>query len=140
MVIIGKYAIILVYIGNKLDGSPFKPDYQSMEKVSIVDLSVQYTCQYMAKVYVFMFRNSLSVPIMDNNLIPPLIMRETGMVVKVIAKIHINNPSVDNYSIYFHNFRTLIMLFLRGVFSSLLASKPSLTALERINDIYLMAP
>ena len=140
MVIIGKYAIILVYIGNKLDGSPFKPDYQSMEKVSIVDLAVQYTCQYMAKVYVFMFRNSLSVPIMDNNLIPPLIMRETGMVVKDIAKIHINNPSVDNHSIYFHNFRTLIMLFLRGVFSSLLASKPSLTALERINDIYLMAP
>ena len=52
----------------------FTPDYQALEKVSIVDAAVQYTCQYMEKVYVLMFRNALVVPSMENNIIPSFVV------------------------------------------------------------------
>ena len=49
MVFIAKHATILSDNGNKVDVSPFTPYYQSIEKVSILEVSTQYTCQYMAK-------------------------------------------------------------------------------------------
>ena len=45
MVVVGKYAIFLDDNGNKVVVSSFTPDYQVLEKVSIVDTAVQYTCQ-----------------------------------------------------------------------------------------------
>ena len=40
MVVVGKHATILVDTGNNLDVRPFKPYYQAIEKVLIVDGSV----------------------------------------------------------------------------------------------------
>ena len=45
MVVVGKYAIFLDDNGNKVVVSSFTPDYQVLEKASIVDTAVQYTCQ-----------------------------------------------------------------------------------------------
>ena len=59
----------------------------------------------MAKVYVIVLRNALSVPIMDNNLIWFFITIESGLVVKDTTKIHAMDPSVEDYSIYFTNLR-----------------------------------
>ena len=78
----------------------------------------------MAKVYVLMFRNALSVPSIYNKLIPPLIMRESGLVVKDRAKIYSMNPFVEDHIIYFPNFDIHIMLFLHVVLSYFLTSKP----------------
>ena len=84
IVVFGKHTTIFSDTGIKVD--TFIPDYQALEKVSILDAEVQYTCQYMAKVYVIVFRNSLSVTGMENNLIPLLITREAGLVVKDTEK------------------------------------------------------
>ena len=59
MVDVDKHETILDDTGNKVDVSQFPPDYQALEKVTIVDTVVQYTCQYMAKMYVLVFRNAL---------------------------------------------------------------------------------
>ena len=90
MVAVDKHETILDDTGNKVDVSQFPPDYQALEKVTIVDTVVQYTCQYMAKMYVLVFRNALSVPSMENNLIPPVILRESGLVVKDIARVSVH--------------------------------------------------
>ena len=74
MVVVGNHATIYYNTGNKVGVSSFTPDYQALEKVSIVDAAVQYTCQYMEKVYVLMFRNALVVPSMENNLIPSFVV------------------------------------------------------------------
>ena len=54
-------------IGNKVDVSPFIPDYQAMEKVLIVNASVQYIFKYTGNVYMIVLTNALSVPSMENN-------------------------------------------------------------------------
>ena len=75
MVIIGKHAAILADTGDKVDVIPFTRDYEDMERVLIVDASVQYIFQYTAKVYVLILSDSLSVPRTYNNLIPMFITR-----------------------------------------------------------------
>ena len=117
---------------------PLTPEYQSMEKVSIVDAKVQYTCQYTENLYVLLFRNALSVPRMDNNLTLTLITREACLKVKDTAKFHAIDPSVEYNSIYFPNFDIHIRLFLNGVFSYFRKSKPSLEKIEGEDEIYLM--
>ena len=57
--IFDKHATILVYTGNKVDVSPFTPKYRAIEKVSILDAGVQYTCKYIRKVYALVYRNAL---------------------------------------------------------------------------------
>ena len=123
IVIFGKHATILAVTGNNVGVIPFIPDYQTLDKVSIVDVVVQYICQYMSKVYILVFRDALSVPSMYNNLNPPFLMRESVMGVKDTAKIHAMDPSVEDHSIYFTNFNIPIVLFLHGVLSYLQMSK-----------------
>ena len=68
MVVVVKHATIFTDAGNKVDVSPFTPDYQALENVSISYAAVQYMCQYMSKLYIIMFRNSIPVTSMVNNL------------------------------------------------------------------------
>ena len=111
-----------------------------MEKVSILYAAVQYTCQYMAQVYVLVFKDALSVPSIENNLIPPFIMRESDMEVKNTAEINAMDTSVEDHSIYFPNFDIRITLFLHSVLSYFPKYKPSLVTLEGIYEIYLITP
>ena len=75
MVVVVKHVTIFADTGTTTDMRPFTPDYQDMAKVSILDAEFQYICQCMGKVYVIVFRNALSVPIIYNNLIPLFMMR-----------------------------------------------------------------
>ena len=61
MVFVGKHETILADTVNNVDVRPFTPDYQAMENVSILEVTVQYTYKYMGKAYVLIYRNSLSV-------------------------------------------------------------------------------
>ena len=96
------------------------------------------TCQYISKVYLLVFNNSVSVPIMYNNLILPYIMIEEGLVVKYIAKIHTMDPYVEDHTKYFPKFGVCITVFMHGVLSYLSTSNPSLATLEVTGEIYLM--
>ena len=122
--IVGNYATILADTENKVGFSPFTPYYQAMGKVLILHTEVQYTWQYTENLYILMFSNSLSVPIIHNKLIMLFIMIESGLVVKDIAKLHAMDPYVEDHSIYFTNFYIRITLFLHRVFSYFLKSKP----------------
>ena len=56
------------------------------------------------KLYILVFSNDLSLPSMDNKLIPPFIMREADLVVKDKAKNHAMDSSAEEHRIYFPNF------------------------------------
>ena len=55
----------------------------------------------MAKDYILLLRNILSVPIMDNNTVPLFIMREVGLVFKDTVKTYTIYIFVEDQSIYF---------------------------------------
>ena len=86
--------------------------------VRIVDASVLYECPYKGTSHILVIRNCLHVPTMSNNLIPPFVMREAGVVVNDKPKIHSVDAGVEDHSIYFPEAKFRITLSLKGVFSS----------------------
>eukprot|EP00957_Ditylum_brightwellii_P128393 9792090-Ditylum_brightwellii.AAC.1 len=57
-------------------------------KVKLVDAALKYDCPHQDKSYLLLVRNTLHVPSMDHNLIPPFMLREAGITVNDTPKIH----------------------------------------------------
>ena len=62
-------------------------------------------------------RNALCVPSMEHNLIAPFILRETGLVLHDITKIHCNVPSSEDHSMFDEDTGLRIPFTLDGTFS-----------------------
>ena len=71
-------------------------------------------------------QNALRVPSMSNNLIPPLIMRETGIIVNECAKIHCEDPTREYHAIILKGYDLRIPLRLHGIFSYFATRKPDI--------------
>ena len=92
MLVVGKGALVVKQSGKTVEVSPFTPDYQPI-KVEVVNTVVQYDSPLDGKEYMLVIRNALCVPSMNNNFIPPFIMRENGIVVNECANIHFQDPT-----------------------------------------------
>ena len=77
---------------------------------------------------------------MENNLIPPFVMREAGIDVNDVPKIQVEDPSVEDHSIFFSDTGFRIPLSLWGTFSYFYTSKPSVEFLSSCEDVYLLTP
>ena len=139
MPVVGKHAYIIAETGKKVDVSPFTPDYKPL-MVPLVDATVRYDNPYNGKSYVLALQNALHVPSMDNNLIPPFMLREMGVTVNDIPKIHKEDPTVDPHAIIFAETGFRIPLSLWGIFSYFLISKPTHDDLLNPNEVYILSP
>jgi hypothetical protein len=72
-----------------------------------------------------LIRNSLYVPSLDYNLLPPFMVREAGVIVKDTPKIQLNDPSEEDHAITFPETGFTIPLSLWGVFSYFRTTKPT---------------
>lgn len=138
MPVIGFHSVIVNDTGKSVEVNPFSPDYDAMT-VRIVDAVVRYDCPYDGTSQLLLIRNALSVPSMKNNLIPPFMIREHGIQVSDVPKIHVADPTVDDHSIYFGTHQLRIPLSLWGVFSYFDTFKPSMEECETL-DIYQLTP
>ena len=84
--------------------------------VPIIDASVVYDCTWYQTTYILISRNILSVPSMYHNIIPPFILRETGVTVNYTAMIHLKEPSIDDHDIICPNSDLRINIYLHGTF------------------------
>jgi hypothetical protein len=101
MPVVGRHFYVISDTGEIADVSPlFTPDYSSM-KIRVVDAAVQYDCEHTGASYILVIRNALHVPSMKHNLLPPFILRQAGMVVNEVPKIHVNEPTIEDHSISF---------------------------------------
>ena len=89
---------------------------------------------------VLVVRDSLFVKEMDNNPIPSFIMREAGVTVNEVPKIHVYDPSVEDHAVIFRETGFRIPLSLHGIFSCFTTSKPSVNDLNEIDQVYLLSP
>ena len=87
MVMAGRHATIISKSGKSADVRPFSKDCSKMMAVPIVDVAVAYDHPYSLKTYIFVMKNTLYVPSMNHNLVPPFILREAGLVVNDVSKI-----------------------------------------------------
>ena len=139
MAVVGKHAYILNVSGKKARVQPYSPNYKPQD-IPIVDASVMYECPYSGNRVILVMRDALHVKEMVNNLIPPFIMREAGIQVREIPKIHMDDPSVEDYAIVFKETGLRIPLSLHGIFSCFPTTKPVASDLNEIDDVYMLTP
>lgn len=104
-----------------------------------MDVAIAYDCLFTNECYILVFHNALSVPSMEHNLILPFIMREAGIQGNEAPKIHVDNPTVNDHSLFFPGAETRIALLLWGICSYFPCRIPIRTELEE-NRVLLMTP
>ena len=88
MIVVGSQATVFGNSGRTADVKPFSNDYSKLQSVPIVDAALAYNCPYTMKTYILTVRNALHVESMHHNLIPPFILREAGLIVNDVPRIH----------------------------------------------------
>ena len=139
MPVVGLDSYIISETGKTAVVQPYSPDYDTKD-IPIVHAAVQYECPYNGESYILVIRNALHVQSMKHNLIPPFLMREAGVQVREIPKIHVVDPSTDDHAIYFKEGDFRIPLQLRGTFSMFPTSKPSVDSMLNNDKVYLLTP
>ena len=116
MPLIGINAYILSKIGETVDETPFTPDYKPIS-VELVDAALKYGCPYSGEVKILIIRRRLYVPSMTHNLLPPFMLREAGIHINEVPKIHVTSPTEEHHAITFQDTNFRIPLTLHGTFS-----------------------
>ena len=96
MVVVGSQATVFGQSGRSADVKPFSNDCSKLESVPIVDAAVAYDCPYSMKTFILTVRNALHVKSMANNLVPPFILREAGLLVNDVPRIHTKPEELTN--------------------------------------------
>ena len=139
MPVIGRNAYILLKICETVDMAPFTPDYKPISE-ELVDAALKYECPYSGKVKILIIRWGLHVPSMTHNLLPPFMLRETGIHINEVPKFHITSPTEEHHAITFQETNFRIPLTLHSTLSYFPTSKPSTQELEEPEDVYVLPP
>ena len=116
---------------------PFDPTIGTAKEVPIVDAAVSCQCPITLETYILVAKNVLYVPTMEHNLIPPFILRESGVIVNDTAKIHLKNPTSDDHALIFPDAGLRIPLSLKGTFSVFETWKPTRDEIRRCDRIMI---
>ena len=135
MIVLGKQALVIQDTGHSAEVNAFSDDVGGLSKVPIVDAVVAYDCPYTSKTYLLVMRNALHIPSMKHNLIPPFILRESGLIVQDIPKIHCDKPTVEDHLIYDSVTKLQIPLKLDGIFSYFPTRALTLQEMENCDQI-----
>ena len=100
MPVIGRNAYILSKFGETVDVAPFTPDYKPIS-VELVDAALKYECPYSGEVKILIIRRGLHVPSMTHNLLPQFMLREAGIQINEVPKIHVTSPTEEHHAITF---------------------------------------
>ena len=99
-----------------------------------------YVCPYTGKGALLVVQNALHVPSMTNNLIPPFMIREAGITLNDIPKIHVKDPTIDNHAIIFPVDNFSIPLKLYGIFLYFPTFVPTQQQVEESTEVYILTP
>ena len=106
MVVLGKHCFVFDTVHDRTcDVEPFDKTLGVARKIPIVDAALAYDCPYTHRTYLLIVRNALYVPSMTNNLLPPFILREAGLEVNDVPKIHVPNPGVTDHAMLVLDFK-----------------------------------
>ena len=146
MPVVAREALVVEQSGKTVEVSPFTPDYKPI-KVAVVNAMIQYDSPLDGKEYMLVIQNALQVPSMSNNLIPPFIMWENGIMVNECAKIHCEDPTREDHAIIFKGYDLRIPLRLHGIFSYFVTRKPDIESVVDADEpsfcateIYALTP
>ena len=125
--------------GDTVDVAPFTPDYKPIS-VELVDAALNYECPYSDETKILIISRGLHVPSMTHNLLPPFMLREAGITINEVLKIHVPSPTEEHHAITFQETNFQISLSLHGTCSYFSTSKPGIKELEEPEDVYVLTP
>ena len=82
-----------------VDVAPFTPDYKPIS-FELVDAALKYDCPYSGEFKILKIRRELYVTSMTHNLLPPFMLREAGIHINEVPKIHVRSPT-EHHAITF---------------------------------------
>ena len=88
MIVVGRQTTVFGSSGRHANVRPFSNDCSKLEAVPIVDATIAYDCPCSMKTYLLTVRNALHVESIPHNLISPFILREAGLPVNEMPRIH----------------------------------------------------
>ena len=100
MPVIGMNAYILSKIGETVDAAPFTPDYKPFS-VELMDAALKNECLYSGEIKILIIRRGLHVPSMTHSLLPPFMLREAGITINEVPKLHATFPTEEYHAITF---------------------------------------
>ena len=100
MVVIGVQGTTIQHTGKCSDVNEFAAHFGMMTRVPIVDAIIAYNCPHSGEIFLLVARNDLYIKSMDHNLVPPFIMRESGLEANEQAKIHPLDPTKHHHSMW----------------------------------------
>ena len=99
---------------------------ENIESAPIVDDALNYDCPKTLNTYLLTVNNVLHIPSMQRNTVPPFFIRETGLEVNAVPRIHIRDEvKRESQSIMLPQVDLKIPLRISGVFYCF--EEPSLT-------------
>ena len=117
MAVLGNQCTIIQRTGRYADVNSFASYVVLMARVPIVDAALEYDCPHSGRTFLLLSRNALFVESMYHNLVPPFIVREAGLEVDKLAKIHSETATKQHHLIYSKECDLRIALQLQGIFS-----------------------
>ena len=88
MMVFGGNCDVISLSGKTVEVGAFSESAGGLSDVPIADVIVAYVCKRSNQTYLLVARNVLYLDDLEDNLIPPFIMRQAGLIVSEIAKIH----------------------------------------------------
>ena len=66
-----------------------------------MDAALKYECPYSGEVKILAIRRGLYVPSKTHNLLPPFMLREAGIHINEVPRIHVTSPTEEDHAIIF---------------------------------------
>ena len=138
MIVVGKNAFVFSKVnGRTCEVTPFSSDLGTVKEVPIVDAAIAYHCQFTNETFVLIVRNALYIHNMDHNLVPPFILREAGVIINDVPKIHVQDPTENDHAIVFPDESLRIPLQLNGIFSYFHSRMPTSQEIDECTKIII---
>ena len=134
MCVLGKHCLLLSELSTArtVRVGAFSDSAGGLNNVPVVDALIAYDCERTNQVYLLVLKNALYIEDMDDNLIPPFILRDAGLTVNDKAKIHCEDGTAteEDHTIQEESTGLFITLQLRSIFSYFPSRKPNNTDLD----------
>ena len=136
--VVGKYARILEDTGRRATVTGFTSDLGKPMSVPVVNAAVAYDCELTGETHILVLCNALHFQRMENNLIPPFMMRLAGIEVDECPKFLSKQPTESNHSMFFPAEEIRIPFQLEGIISYVPTRCPTEDELTHREGEYLM--
>ena len=137
VIVLEKHCFVFEWYGKSCTVNLFNYCLGSVKDVPIIDAVIAYDCPYFYKCYIIIFHNFLYLPNMEDDSLPPFIMRESGATVNDTPKIHCTDSTSKYHCTTFAESELKIPFHINGTFYLFHIRRPNSDELQSCDKIFI---